>query len=375
MRSLSIPTLLLALSLSLPLAALAAETPAAGPVDIATIDDGPYLRYAGDGVDAEWVCAGQVQRAHFPAHGDAVTVPARCGYPHPLQLSTQPPAPPRQERAAPTRMAALSDIHGQYPLLRRLLRANGLIDAQDRWQYGDGLLVLGGDVFDRGPQVTEAFWLLQQLQQQARAAGGDVLFVLGNHETMTLYDDLRYLNPKYAQVASLLGRPYPALYDDGSVLGRWLRQAPAIARVGDTLFLHGGISPEFLAAGIDTKTANARYQASLGTAKATVKADPTLAPLYDGKTSPIWYRGYFDGRASAADVEALLRQLDVRRIIVGHTSMAHVGSYYDGRVIAIDSSIKKGESGEILFLEDGRASRGLLDGSRAPLLPGAGSVD
>jgi len=375
MRPLSIPTLLLALSLSAPVAAQPADKPAPEPVDIATIDDGPYLRYAGDGVDAEWVCAGQVQRAHFRAHAGAVTVPARCGYPHPLQVTRQPPAAPRQERPAPSRMAALSDIHGQYPLLRQLLRANGLIDDQDRWHYGDGLLVVGGDVFDRGPQVTEAFWLLQQLQQQARAAGGDVLFVLGNHETMTLYDDLRYLNPKYAQVASLLGRPYPALYDEGSVLGGWLRQTPAIARVGDTLFLHGGISPEFLAAGIDTQTANKRYQASLGTAKATVKADPALAPLYDGKTSPIWYRGYFDGRASSADVDAILRQLGVRRIIVGHTSMAHVGSYYDGRVIAIDSSIKKGESGEILFLEGGRASRGLLDGSRAPLLPGTGSVD
>jgi len=309
------------------------------------------------------------------ARGGVAEVPPRCGYPHALAIPMQAPAAPREQRPQPGRLAALSDIHGQYALLRRLLRAHGLIDTGDRWRYGDGVLVVGGDVFDRGPQVTEAFWLLQQLQAQARAAGGDVLFVLGNHETMTLYDDLRYLHPRYAEVAALLGRPYPALYDGGSVLGQWLRQAPAIARVGDTLFVHAGLSPEFLAAGIDAPTANARYRASLGTAKATVKADPALAPLYDGKTSPIWYRGYFDGRASATDVDAILRALDVRRIVVGHTSMDHVGSYYDGRVIAIDSSLKRGEAGEILFLEDGRASRGLLDGSRAPLLPGQGSTD
>jgi len=339
------------------------------------LDDGPYLRLAADGVDAEWVCAGQVQRLHVRARRGVAEVPARCGYPHRLEVALATTTGMPAQRTAPARIAALSDIHGQYDQLRRLLRANGIIGHDDRWRFGAGLLVVGGDVFDRGPRVTEAFWLLQQLQQQARRAGGDVLFLLGNHETMTLQDDLRYLNPKYAEVASRLGRPYPALYDDGSVLGRWLRQAPAIARVGDTLFVHAGMSPEFLATGIDRDEANARYRASLGTPKAQVKADPRTAPLYDGKTSPIWYRGYFDGRASTADVDAALERLGVRRIVVGHTSMAHVGSYFDGRVIAIDSSIKRGETGELLFLEDGRASRGLLDGSRAPLLPGDGEAD
>lgn len=356
-------------------AAPQSAAPAPQPIDPLSINDGPYLRPAGDGVDAEWVCAGVVARLHVRARGGVAKVPARCGYPHPLEVPLAAPAAEPARRPAPARIAALSDIHGQYDLLRRLLRANGIIDAGDRWRYGDGLLVVGGDVFDRGPRVTEAFWLLQQLQLQARRAGGDVLFVLGNHETMTLYEDLRYLNPKYAEVASRLGRPYPALYDADSVLGRWLRQSPVIARVGDTLFVHGGMSPEFLAAGIDNDEANARYQASLGTPKAQVKADPRTAPLYDGKTSPIWYRGYFDGRATAADVDALLARLEVRRIVVGHTSMAHVGSYFDGKVIAIDSSIKRGESGELLFLEGGRASRGLLDGSRAPLLPGEGEAD
>lgn len=357
-----LPALLLAL-----LANVAVAAPA--------LDDGPYLRRTGAGLEAEWICAGQVQRAHVDFSAGIAKVAPRCGYPHALEIDQAAALPPPAQRPMPARLAAVSDIHGQYALLLRLLRANGLVDAQDRWAWGDGLLVVGGDVFDRGPQVTEAFWLLHQLQRQARAAGGDVLFVLGNHETMTLYHDVRYLNPKYADAAAVLGRPYPALYGPGSVIGQWLRQAPAIARVGDTLFVHGGISPQFLAQGIDRDQANARYRHSLGMPKAQVRADPQLAPLYDGKTSPIWYRGYFDGRATSDDVTALLQQLGVKRIVVGHTSMAHVGSYFDGRVIAIDSSIKRGESGELLLLEGGRASRGLLDGQRAPLLPGNGEAD
>jgi len=361
------------------LVALSLAQPALAPVNAAEIatsqDDGPYLRRTAKGVEAEWVCAGQVQRAQVDFRHGVANVPPRCGYPRTLEIQRAGALTERTDRPMPSRLAALSDIHGQYALLLRLLRANGLIDVQDRWAWGDGLLVVGGDVFDRGPQVTEAFWLLQQLQGQARAAGGDVLFLLGNHETMALYDDARYLNPKYLEVARQLGRPYSMLYGPNSVIGQWLRQAPAIARVGDTLFVHGGISPQFLAEGIGRNEANGRYRGSLGTPRAQVKADPRLAPLYDGKTSPIWYRGYFDGRATADDMTLLLQQIGVARIVVGHTSMGHVGSYFDGRVIAIDSGIKRGESGELLFLEDGVASRGLLDGQRAPLLPGSGEED
>jgi hypothetical protein len=37
--------------------------------------------------------------------------------------------------------------------------------------------------------------------------------------------------------------------------------------------------------------------------------------------------------------------------------MPHVSSFHGDRVIAIDSSIKNGENGELLFIEDGRLSR------------------
>jgi len=271
---------------------------------------------------------------------------------------------------ATPRIVALSDIHGQYGLLVKLLRAHHVIDNQDRWALGTATLVVAGDVFDRGPQVTEAFWLLYGLQQQAAAAGGAVHFVLGNHETMVLYDDLRYVNPKYLKSAQLLGRSYPALYGPDSTIGQWLRTRPVLLRVGDTLFLHGGIAPENLDLVRTMEATNAGYQAAVGLPKEQVKAAPDTARLFDGKTSPIWYRGYFDGRMDTAQVEALLKQLDLTRIVVGHTSMPHVSSFHGDRIIAIDSSIKNGENGELLFIENGALSRGLLDGSRVPLAEG-----
>ena len=367
-RALTRPALLLLQSALLMTPLLATAREVATPAEHVDAD-GPYVFRTAKGLEAAWVCKDHVIRRELPARGEATVVAPECGYPHPLTV-----LPPRTAEIArlpaTPRIVALSDIHGQYGLLVTLLRAHHVIDSEDRWSLGDATLVVAGDVFDRGPQVTEAFWLLYSLQQQAAQAGGAVHFVLGNHETMVLYDDLRYVNPKYLRSAQLLGRSYPQLYGADSVIGQWLRTRPVLLRIGDTLFLHGGISPEALPLALDQTATNAAYQASLGRPKAEVKADPVTAPLYDGKTSPIWYRGYFDGRLDTAGVQGVLDQLGLKRIVVGHTSMPHASSFHGDRIIAIDSSIKDGQNGELLFIENGKLSRGLLDGSRVPLATG-----
>jgi len=375
MKSASFPLRLSSLLLPLLMLAITAAPAREVPAPAAHVDaDGPYLFRDGDALQARWICNDEVRSRRIPAIAGAADVAPECGHPHPVHV-VPPAVPAIAVLPSAPRIAVLSDIHGQYDLLVRLLRANGLIDTQDQWSYGTGTLVVAGDVFDRGPRVTEAFWLLYGLQQQAAAAGGAVHFVLGNHETMVLYDDLRYVNPKYLRSAQLLGRSYPQLYGADSVIGQWLRTRPVLLRIGDTLFLHGGISPEALQLALHPEGTNAAYQASLGTPREQVKADAGTAPLYDGKTSPIWYRGYFDGRLDTDGVQAVLDALGLRRIVVGHTSMPHVSRFHGERIIAVDSSIKNGENGEMLFIEGDTLSRGLLDGTRTTLADGKIGLD
>lgn len=337
-------------------------------MDVASLNDGPYIFNHDGKLEATWICDGKITRA---AVSRQQSLAPRCGYPYPLMIPASAPAD-----AVPyngERIIAVSDIHGQFDLLVRLLRANGVIDAQGRWSAGNAHLVIAGDVFDRGAQVTEAVWLLLQLQPQARQAGGEVHYLLGNHETMVLAGDGRYVNPKYVEVAKRLKRSVGGLYARDTIIGEWLYLRPVLLKLGDTVFLHGGISPENLTLALDAESTNAGYRASLGKSKDEVRADPATARLYDGKQSPIWYRGYFDGQLGPNEVRSLTDQLGLSRIVVGHTTMSHISSVHGGRVIAIDSGIKRGESGELLFIEDGKLSRGLLDGSRVPLreFPGA----
>ena len=350
----------------LAITALAGDQTTTAP---APLDDGPYVFDAGANLEAMWVCDGIVQRQTV-ARGDSV--PARCGYPYPAMFPTQL-TPAESVAAASKRVVVVSDMHGQFELARRLLRANGIIDADDNWALGEDQLVITGDVFDRGAGVNEILWLLLRLQQQAQQAGGGAHFLLGNHEVIALAGDLRYVNPKYLQVARLLRRSYPGLYARDSVLGQWLRTRPTVFKLGDTLFLHGGIAPDNIDLATDLAATNDGYRAMLGISKPDALANPTTARLYEGKKSPIWYRGYFKGQLSTEDVAALTERLGVTRIVVGHTTMDHISSLHGGRVIAVDSGIKRGITGEVLFIEQGKLSRGLLDGSRVPLreFPGA----
>lgn len=354
---------------SLLLACLAAATSACaatGPAPGGMDGDGPYVFHApGNRLEAVWVCRGKLVRKHLPARDGAVIRP-RCGYPHALAIPARIAA---GETALPAgaRIIAVSDIHGQYALLARLLRANGVIDAGDRWSAGHDHLVVAGDVFDRGEDVVETLWLLFQLQQQARAAGGAVHFLLGNHETMALYGSTHYVHPALLDNARRLGRSYDALYAADAVLGQWLRTRPVLLRLGDTLFVHGGVSPANLELALTADATNAAYQHSLGTPKPALEADPRLAPLYDHRASPIWYRGYFDGQLDTPAVRTLAAKLGVARIVVGHTTVGEIASFHEGRVIAIDAGLKRGKSGQLLFIEGDRLSRGLLDGRREPL--------
>src|SRR5688572_6646429 len=146
------------------------------------------------------------------------------------------------EFAKPANLFILSDIEGNFSALRKLLQANKIITEDFKWQFNNGHLVLIGDFFDRGEQVTELLWFIYSLEEKAKDAGGYVHFILGNHEIMNLSADLRYVNKKYLENAGLLDQKYSSLYDENSELGRWLRTKNIVERIGDFLFTHGGIS-------------------------------------------------------------------------------------------------------------------------------------
>ena len=80
----------------------------------------------------------------------------------------------------------LSDMEGEFGLLRKLLIENAVMNEKYEWTFGHGQLIICGDLFDRGKAVTEQLWLLYKLESIASVQGGSVHILLGNHEIMNL---------------------------------------------------------------------------------------------------------------------------------------------------------------------------------------------
>ncbi len=338
---------------------------------IPLVNDGPYVFVnEKQELDSYWLCQGAVvhktaKPAKFPFPINACHLPANIHGFSSIENKLL-------EFSGDFPVAALSDFHGKYDLMIALLTNNHIIDENQKWAFGKGHFIITGDIFDRGDKVTEILWFLYDLEQQATKAGGHIHLTLGNHEVMVLNGDLRYLHPKYVETAKKLGMPFEKLFTKESILGNWLRSKPVLVKVNNMLFAHGGFHPNLATEKRSIIEINNVFKNSLVKSE-LLTPRKGWAKFLHSSNGPIWYRGYFakergkDNGATASEIALLLQHFDVKHLIVGHTSQKQIETRYQGRVIAIDSSIKRGNYGEILFIENGKMWRGSLSGQVLPL--------
>jgi hypothetical protein len=349
----------------------------------AQLQDGPYVMRSPNGAwVARWVegddSAPQIRELPIAA-GGVVSVPAVGPVPaFNVKLRSLAAVPAADEVKLPpgVPLFVMADTHGEYAIAVELLKKQKIVDANLKWSFGKGRLAVLGDVFDRGPNQTEILWLLYSLEAQAKAAGGAVYVMLGNHESMALGGDERYLSPKYLKVRDALkAQSYASLWSQDSLLGQWLRTKAAVMKIGDYVCLHGGLSAEVVQRGLTLTQLNSSVRSSLG------ERQPdgfVMSP--DG---PLWYRGYFPEAARAAgsavatpdDIEKILAFYKAKAIFVGHTIVNTVTPLYDGRVVAVqvyphrDEATAKPEM-QGLLVKEGAFYRARIDGTVELLEPG-----
>ena len=272
------------------------------------------------------------------------------------------------EFGKPANLFILSDVEGNFSALRKLLQANKIITEDFNWQFGKGHLVLIGDFFDRGEQVTELLWFIYSLEEKAKDAGGYVHFILGNHEIMNLSADLRYVNKKYLENAVLLDQKYTSLYDENSELGRWLRTKNIIERIGDFVFTHGGISSAINNLNLSLREINKLARPYYADTISNYE-DPKSDILFSDY-GPFWYRGYYDKNNTAipSQIDSTLSQFKAKHIVTGHSIVADtVSMWYGGRLFNTDVLHSTGKS-EALLVEKDKYYRVDTDGKRSLLM-------
>ena len=295
--------------------------------------DGPYVYYNGSDIVVEEVTpGGLVSNTYTSSAGLQLT----CNLPHmntsfSFSLKPQINIEPSEYNATPPKFLTISDFDGHIEGFTMVLRGEGVIDDNFNWTYGNGHLIISGDLFDRGFHITECMWLLYKLESEAEAQGGKVHLIIGNHEMFNMTDDWRYVEVKYLNDAHLMGKRMSELYDANTELGRWLRSKNIIERIGDYAFTHGGISPQVSGLNLTYDEMN-----DYGRMEMNGNCTSSACNTVNGTTGVYWYRGMADEDLTQVVVDKFIDSLHVKRLIIGHTKDNTVRSLYDGRVLAID---------------------------------------
>lgn len=266
---------------------------------------------------------------------------------------------PRSELSIPSpkKLFAISDLEGEFDTMVDLLKANGIINDALNWSYGSGHLVLIGDMVDRGTNVVPLLWLIYKLEEEAKLAGGNIHFVLGNHERYLLDGRTKSIASKYYGTFRTTDMSQRELWSEKSELGRWLRSKPVLLKIGTTLFVHAGISPKVLAMNPTLQSIDKEAENNFVTDN-VIRRNIEGSAIHDAK-GVIFYRGLTQDRtaadlgkkASIAHVNQVLEKFKVDRIAIGHSLAANVSQDYEGKVIRVDVNHSGGVS-EGVFIED-----------------------
>ncbi len=291
------------------------------------------------------------------------------------------------------RIVAIGDLHGDYENYLAVLRIAGLIDKRGKWSGGKTHLVQTGDIPDRGPDSIKIIEHISKLAKQAKKKGGRVHSLIGNHEAMNMYGDLRYVHP--GEFKAFVNRKSGALRDryfavfmhnletqdperftslpedyrtewnvkfplgwvehrqawdpawnpEGEI-STWVLEHKVSIKINDTIFLHGGISAYYCQNSLESITEKAH--ASLR------HYDSKNPGIIEDEFGPLWYRGLsgVEPHALSATVDAILEHQEVRHIVVGHTpTNGVIWPRYDAKVVLIDSGISSAYGGHKAYLE------------------------
>lgn len=337
--------------------------------------DGPYVLYRNDSVFVNYITGDTINSS---LKTDSMKLSGKDNVT--LQINTDVPGKTfevklkskltneKAEYKKVSKMLILSDIEGNFEAFRKLLQASHVIDDNFNWTFEKNHLVLIGDFVDRGTMVTEVLWLIYSLEEKAKAAGGYVHYILGNHEIMNMSNDLRYVQPRYLRNAALMKKDYMQLFGRDSEIGRWLATKNVTERVGDILFMHGGISQYVNTMNIRLNELNDLVR-PFYTDTTYEYSDKRLNILYSD-FGPFWYRGYYTApKATSEQIDSTLSIYDVRYITTGHTIVANeIRSFYDGKLFDTDVHHADGHS-EALLYEDGKFWRVNQAGEKSQVNP------
>ena len=158
------------------------------------------------------------------------------------------------------------------------------------------------------------------------------------------------------------------LYNEHTVLGKWLKTKNVVERIGTTLFVHAGLNIRHIDAGLDIPTLNQiasknygkPYHANFNSKKEELSLSGIYSPYWDRslamdlKNKVLYFLNNISVKETSQDeLEKILKYYGAARIVIGHSIVDDIKADYDGKVIKIDikhgTQFKSGDTKGVLI--------------------------
>jgi len=264
------------------------------------------------------------------------------------------------------RVVVIGDIHADIGAARSAFQLAGAIDVNDNWIGGNLIVVQLGDVIGRSFEERESLDFILAVKESADRAGGKLHVLIGNHEVFGAERELQWVSEAaYAAFEDVPGldlddprlvdlpvsqRARSAALAPGGYYAVKIAEFPAVLRLGNTIYAHGGVTPYWAEYGID----QINEEVSRWFAGETDQPESALGRDRGNFDDNVMMSRHFSGNVGPEECAMLdesLTILGAKRMIVAHTVQESITSNCNEKVWAIDVGMSRYYGGKIEVLE------------------------
>jgi len=252
------------------------------------------------------------------------------------------------------RIIAIGDLHGDYKASFAALKKANVINDKKKWIGGDTIVIQLGDQLDRGGRLDETnkeekdkekdedselkiMNLFDKLHKEAKKNGGAVYSLMGNHELMNVLGDYTYTSELGIKHFGSEEKRYEQFRSGGKLAKKMATTRPVILKIGDILFVHGGITPTI------AKKYKIEYINKL--MKQFLMGDEKLInnkefkELFINNSSLLWTRRYSDENPDCKSLNKTLELMKCKKMVVGHTPQNDINSKCKCNIWRVDTGM------------------------------------
>lgn len=242
------------------------------------------------------------------------------------------------------RIIVLGDIHADYDALIITLKKAKLINCKLQWIGGKTVLIQIGDIVDgrarignwNGDNDLKVINFLIKLRIQAKKNGGNIIFLMGNHELMNYQGNFTYSGSNGIKV---LGGENKRLNYFRTKFKDFMKTSYLAIKIGDWVFCHAGI-PSIISNTFSIPELNILFYEYLDN-KLSPQIEKKFLEITSSEIGILTNRKFGNEKINCKKTIDTLKNLKANHMVVGHTVQDKINSVCNHKVWRVDVGISR----------------------------------